>query len=37
MGSSRRYAEAIDGRMNERIVERVMRSGSPGTLSDQEL
>ena len=37
MGSNRRYAEAIDRRMDARIVERIMRSGPPASLSDQEL
>lgn len=37
MGSNRRYADAIDRRMDARIAERIMRSGTPLSLSDQEL
>lgn len=37
MGTSKRYAESIDRRMDDRVVEKVMRSGMPLSLTDDEL
>lgn len=37
MGTNKRYADAIDRRMNERIVEVVTRDKTPSTLSPAEL
>ena len=37
MGTSKRYAEAVDRRMDARVVEKIMRSGEPLSLTDVEL
>jgi hypothetical protein len=37
MGSNRRYAEQIDRGMDDRVMEKVMRSGEPLSLSPVEL
>lgn len=37
MGSNRRYAAAVDRRMDDRIAERIMRSGAVLSLSNVEL
>ena len=37
MGTNRRYAEQIDRRMDDRILERLARSGSLETLTRAEL
>ena len=37
MGTNKRYAESVDRRMDARVVEKVMRSGQPLSLSDEEL
>lgn len=37
MGTSRRYAAAVDRRMDERILARVMAESTPHTLTDREL
>lgn len=36
MSSNRRYADAIDRRMDARIAERIMRSGDPQSLTPAE-
>ncbi|MFG6402677.1 MULTISPECIES: hypothetical protein [unclassified Microbacterium] len=37
MGTNRRYADQIDRRMDERILERLAREGPLQSLSDNEL
>ena len=37
MGTNKRYADAVDRRMDARVVEKIMRSGQPLTLTDVEL
>lgn len=37
MGTNRRYADSIDARMNERILERISRDGPLQTLTAVEL
>jgi len=37
VGTNKRYAEAIDKRMDARVIEKIMRSGEPLSLSDIEL
>jgi hypothetical protein len=37
VGSNRRYAEAVDSRMDARILERAMAEHPPASLSDTEL
>jgi len=37
VGTAKRYAAAVDRRMNDSIVRRVMESGSPVTLGAEEL
>lgn len=37
MGTSKRYANAVDRRMDARIVEKIMRSGQPLGLTEEEL
>ena len=37
MGTNKRYADAVDRRMDSRVVEKVMRSGAPLSLTDDEL
>lgn len=36
MGTSKRYAHVVDAQMNARILEAVMRTGLPETLSEPE-
>ena len=36
MGTNKRYADAVDRRMDERAVENIIRSGSPLSLSKSE-
>ena len=37
MGTNKRYASAVDSRMDARIAERIMRSGAPQSLTPAEL
>lgn len=37
MGSNKRYARQVDARMDASIVERIMASSAPESLSDEEL
>ena len=37
MGTNRRYADSIDARMNERVLERITRDGPLQTLTAVEL
>ena len=37
MGTSKRYAEQIDQRMSDSIARRIMESGEPWTLGNEEL
>ena len=37
MGTSRRYAHRVDEQMDQRVIERIARSGPLQTLSDAEL
>ena len=37
VGTNKRYADAVDRRMDSRVVEKVMRSGAPLSLTDDEL
>ena len=37
MGTNKRYADAIDRKMNERVAESIMRGKQPETLTDLEL
>ncbi|MGJ8721058.1 MAG: hypothetical protein ACSHW9_04365 [Salinibacterium amurskyense] len=37
MGSNKRYARQVDARMDTSIVERIMASSAPDSLSDEEL
>lgn len=37
MGTNRRYADHVDRQMDERVLERIARSGALQTLSDLEL
>lgn len=36
MGTSKRYAHVIDAQMNARILQGIMQTGEPETLSDLE-
>lgn len=37
MGSNRRYADAVDRRMDQRILERIVAENEPDTLQPSEL
>ena len=37
VGTNKRYADAIDRKMNERVAESIMRGQQPETLSELEL
>lgn len=36
MGSNRRYASSVDRQMDARVLEKIMRSGDPLTLTEEE-
>lgn len=37
MGTNKRYASSVDRQMDARVLEKIMRSGSPLSLTDVEL
>jgi len=37
MGTAKRYADAVDRKMNDSIILRIMQSGPPQSLSPKEL
>jgi len=37
VGTNKRYSEAVDRRMDDLVVAKIMRSGQPLSLSDEEL